>query len=153
MIAGGPANALIFDLCRCRVWKARRDCANAWRTRQYVTDWLSGRYTPSHEHGLRLQAFLKGNESLAPSRTRKRARASSIAGCSRYLLASYLNRVAVSVAKPIGGISIPLISNLWISALEVKLSSSAFSSIVRATFWVPMKVPWSSNLKNSNTAL
>jgi transcriptional regulator with XRE-family HTH domain len=27
--------------------------------RQYVTDWLSGRYTPSLEHGLRLQAFLK----------------------------------------------------------------------------------------------
>jgi transposase len=27
--------------------------------RQYVTDWLSGRYKPSREHGLRLQAFLK----------------------------------------------------------------------------------------------
>jgi len=27
--------------------------------RQYLTDWLSGRYTPSLEHGLQLQAFLK----------------------------------------------------------------------------------------------
>jgi len=38
-------------------------------TQLLVTDWLSGRYAPSLEHGLRLQAFLK---------KRRRSRAQSI---------------------------------------------------------------------------